>query len=396
MFLEVSHASTGYTREGGVVLKRYQLAIVVKEKEYTRRLVEYIRGSSFGERWQVSAFTHSNACKQYAKQGYVIDCIVVETEQLPELESELPSIPTIVLVDKLGETGKPLELLQYQALPLLLKGISERFDGSVGRSLRSIHWPNKAEAKVLTIHSASGGVGKTTLALHLAHAACARGLRIFYLNLERWNTMGLWLDELSDRGEGLSELLYAIKAGSSEPSQWIAKRRRYHTQLKFDYLPGFRHAEDRISLSADDASAMVDALTQSSHYDHIIVDLDAGVEDMHITLLERSDHNLWVVTDDLSVMKKQSLFMRYGRQKWGEKFGRIMVKSELVRNRISEDSEVVSNQLEMAVAPILIPEVKEWRFGEQHPILSSSSYRAAADRLLLHALRERGAVHAIG
>lgn len=384
-------------------MKRNQLAIAVKEREYTRRLAEYIRDSSFGERWQVSAFTHSNACKQYVKQGYAIDFIAAEPELLQELQPELAHIPAVTLVSRKGETGGRDELLQYQSMPLLMKGISERFDAlrrsDSGSGHAGIRLKSDA-ARLLTVHSASGGVGKTTLALHLAYAASSRGLRVFYLNLERWDTSGLWLNspkEEANTVDGLSELLYVIKAGGSTAlAQWIAERRKFHSLLKCDYLPGFRNAEDRMSLSAEDAATIVDAVTQSGHYDQVIVDMDDGLENMHVALLEKSDHNFWVASEDDSVIAKLSLCLRYGRQKWGEKFIRIVNKSELVRNRTNGEPGGAWNQLDVAQAPIVIPEVKEWRNGECRALLSSSTYRAAADKLLMSALRARESVHAAG
>ncbi|REK75667.1 hypothetical protein [Paenibacillus paeoniae] len=383
-------------------MKRYQLAIAVKDKEYTRRIADYIRGSSFGERWQVSAFTHPNACKQFAKQGYAIDLIAAEPDLLRELQSELSHIPSITLVARLGETGGQPELLQYQALPLLLQGITDHFEAMSHKSGRglSMHPAGKG-AMVLTVHSASGGVGKTTLALHLVGAASARGLRMLYLNLERWNTSELWLQFGGDAiwdGEGLSELLYAIKAGSKSYAAWLAQHRKFHPQLKCDYLLGFRNQEDRASLLPADAAAIVDSIAQSGHYDGIVVDMDDGLDELHIELLMRADRNLWVVSGDQSAQTKQSLMLRYGGQKFGEAFRGISARSEVVCNGMNAEIGNSLSAMEASLAPVALPLVREWRQGELHPVGSSSSYRAAADRLCTHLLggSEEPRIHAVG
>ncbi|RJE91274.1 hypothetical protein D3P07_04250 [Paenibacillus sp. 1011MAR3C5] len=383
-------------------MKRNQLAIVVKEKEYTRRIADYIRGSSFGERWQVSAFTHPNACKQFAKQGYAIDLIVAEPDLLRELQPELSHIPSITLVARLGETNGQPELLQYQALPLLLQGISDQFEAMGHKPMRGpTSNPNGNGALVLTVHSASGGVGKTTLALHLTGAASARGLRMLYLNLERWNTSELWLQpggEAAWDGEGLSELLYAIKSGASSHVAWLAQHRKFHPQMKCDYLRGFRNQEDRASLLPVDAAAMVESIAQSGHYDGVVVDMDDGMDELHFELLMRADRNLWVISEERSALAKQTLMLQYGRQKFGEAFEKIAARSEVVCNGMNAELGNPMPTVEVALAPVALPLVREWRRGELHPVWSSSSYRAAADRLCAHLLggNEDLRIHAVG
>ncbi|MCR2802342.1 hypothetical protein [Paenibacillus soyae] len=387
------------TSRGGVVLKRFQLAVVAKEKEYTRRLADYIRGSAFGERWQVAAFTHPGACKQYAKQGYAIDLIAAESELLRELRPELSAVPSVALVSKPGEGGGDAELMQFQALPVLLKGLAEQFGRLSGRMGDSPPRSEGAGTRIVTIHSATGGVGKTTLALHLSNAAAARGQKTFYLNMERWDTSGLWLHALEPAGElgdGLSELLYELKTGEPDSTKWIAGRRRYHPLLKCDYIAGFRNAEDRLSLEADDAIAIVEAIAGGGQYDLVIVDLDENMTELHAALLAYADRNLWVVNDEPSCAAKQSSLLRFGQQKWGERFSAIMARSLIVRNRSEGNREKAQTAFGVAHAPVPLPDAPEWRRGEHHPLLSSSSYRAAVDQLYTYALGEREAAHAVG
>ncbi|MBH5317476.1 AAA family ATPase [Paenibacillus sp. GSMTC-2017] len=369
-------------------MKRYQLAIAVKEKEYSLRLAEYVRSSPFGDRWQISVFTHPNACKQFLNQGYNIDLLAAEPDLLAELQPDLSQIPSIALVSKLGESGEKFELLQYQSLPQLLRGMSGHFDVMSQMGKQSSKG-SRNKVTILTVHSASGGVGKTTFALHLANAASNLGHRTFYLNLERFNTANLWLNHDGseyESGVGLSDLLYGIKTRAQLSDQWLLQHRKYHSLLKCDYLPSFTNLEDRLSLSAEDAVAIVNTISESGHYDVIVLDMEDGLDELHVSLLERADHNFWIVNGEQSVLRKQQLAEKYGEQKWGEQFQSLIRKSELVCNRVDEVSKHKSNGLKFA--PYSLPDVQEWRTGEPHILLSSSHYRAAVGKLLKHVLSE--------
>lgn len=378
---------------------RYQLAIAVKEHEYMRRLADYVRDSPFGKQWQVAAFTNAEACKRYAQQGYTIDLIAAEPALLDQLKDDFSAIPSVALVSMLGGDEREHELLQYQPLPLLLQGLADFHEQSIrnGYQAAEVIAPG-SNARVIAVHSASGGVGKTALSLHLVHAAGSLGHRTFYLNLERWNAADTWLGEptaASADGEGMSELLYGIKAQSEQSDRWLKTHRKRHPLLKGDYISACSNAEDRLTLSSEDGAALIDIIARSGQYDLIVIDLDDALQELHTAVLERSDHVLWVVTDDSSVYRKHMQAMQYGQLKWGDRFKHILRRAAIVRNRVcAEQIPMLTDIPKLKAAPITLPEVAEWRSAEAVSLLSSPPFRAAAGRLLKHLLGEGSSGHA--
>ena len=67
-------------------MRKYQLAVVVKELEYVKRLIDYARDSTLARQWQIIAFTDTVACRQYVKQGHRIDLLAAQTALLAELD----------------------------------------------------------------------------------------------------------------------------------------------------------------------------------------------------------------------------------------------------------------------------------------------------------------------
>ncbi|OMF38820.1 hypothetical protein BK133_01045 [Paenibacillus sp. FSL H8-0548] len=377
-------------------MSKYQLAVAVKEQEYLKRLAYYIRDSRLGEQWQVIAFTHVEACKQYVKQGYPIDLLAAQPELLAALKLELPSVPAAALVLKLGESGEEHELLQYQPLKVLLQRLTE-IHARAALSPISINGASKnvSGVKIISVYSAAGGTGKTALALHLVHAASTSGCRTFYLNLERWNSAEIWLGterQGSDsEREGLSELLYGLKAQPEKSVNWLIEHRKHDTLLQGDYLAPFTNLEDRMTLSQEDALGIVEAAAGSGLYDLIVIDLESGLDELHIAVFEKSSQVLWTLSEALSVREKQMMAIRYGSQKWGERFNRLIPKFLSVNTSAAAAARPGLGMSDsIAHARVKLPEISEWRGAGHVRLLSSPLYRAAVDKLYKQLYSEEG------
>lgn len=382
-------------------MNKYLLAVVVKEQEYLKRLADYIRDSELGGLWQVIAFTHADSCKQYVKQGCKIDLLAAQPELLAELKAELPNMPVVALVLKLGESNEEHELYQYQPLPLLLQRLTEIHARAADYSIQTAGASEKASGvKVISVFSASGGTGKTALALHLVHAAGTHRYRVFYLNLERWNTSDNWLepqqsgDGFKDgeaQGEGLSELLYGLKAQPEQSVKWLMEHRKRDSLLQGDYLAACTNLEDRMTLSGEEAVGLVDIIARSGLYDLIVIDLDSGLDELHTAIFEQSNQVLWVLNNDASVSNKQRLALRYGEQKWGERFDRLIYKFICVTKQASQNEQLFFSGMNgLAHAQVMLPEVPEWRGTGNATLLSSPPFRAAVDKLFKQLCPEGG------
>lgn len=383
-------------------MNKYQLGVAVKDPEYLKRLADYIRDSKLGEQWQVVAFTNAEACRRYVQQGYKMDVLAAQPELLSGLKAELPKMPVIALVLKLGESGEEHELHQYQPLPQLLQRLSEiHARAAVHASARqmAIDEETSAGVRVISVYSASGGTGKTALALHLAHAAGAHRRRTFYLNLERWNSSAAWLGTLQNgdgdpigeaKEEGLSELLYSLKAQPEQAVQWIMEHRKRDTQLKGDYLAVCTNLEDRLTLCEEDAQGLIDAISRSGQYDVIIVDLDSDMDGMHVAVFEKSDQVLWVMNGNASVKNKQKMARSYGEQKWNGRFKGLARKFIDVNNQAARVGQTAlqGETDRMNHAAFQLPEIPEWRGAGSVKLLSSPLYRAAADQLFKQLIPE--------
>lgn len=384
-------------------MKRYNLAIAVKEPEYLKRLADYVRNGPFEGQWQVIAFTHAEAIKQYVKQGYKFDLLAAQPDLLHELKNDqnnvMPHIPIAVLVLKLTENDTEPQVLQFQSLPSLLQRLSE-----IRTSFSSAQAPSIArdeassDTRVITVHSAAGGVGKTALALHLVQAASSHSKRTFYLNLEQWNTSDAWLgnNDVNEAApsEGLSELLYELKSQPEHLFSWLTQHRKRHPLLNGDYLAPCSNMEDRMTLTAEDAISILGVIVQSRQYDLIVIDLDSGLNDLHKAMIELADQVLWVLDDSTSALNKQKLALKYGEQKWGEQFACLISKFVFIRNRAAHTEHLteLDRRIGLEAISIPLPEVPEWRVSNGATLLSSPLFRASVERLFKYLMKEGGGI----
>lgn len=380
--------------------KKVQLGLIVRDVEYARRMADYVRSGPFRDACQLVAFTNAEACRQYVSQGFGLELLVGEPELLAEIKPAMGAVRMVGLVNRLGESGLEEEALRFQALPRLLNVLLSR-EGSREHQAKEAGanaYGEDGEAMVIGVGSASGGVGVTALALHLAHGASELGLSACYLNLERWNSAGSWLGKskkAEEGNQGLSELLYAIKAHGKAEKEWLNANRQYDARLKADYLSGFSHPEDRESLSGEDAVALIDYLADSERYQMIVVDLDNGLADLQVKVLERCQSSFFVVTEDAASVAKLLQAGQFGSHKWGDRYNRAIANNWVVRNKCSGGAAAPLPP-ECRAAPGSLPDVAVWRAGKSGKLLDSPPFRAASAELLKLALKKGGRVRVPG
>ncbi|MFD1952873.1 hypothetical protein ACFSL6_01450 [Paenibacillus thailandensis] len=360
---------------------RVQIAVVVKEEEYARRLADYVRTSSFGEQWQLAAFTQTDAFVRHLQGGYPVDLVAIQPSMLEEIKEMLPGgVPVVLLVGVLGATRTGYgELLQYQPVPELLNGFAAAI-ASYGAGAAS----TDGKSFVAVIASPVGRAGKTTLALHLAQAAAARNRRPFYLNLELWNgsdvQLGTFPAGVDDTGEGLSELLYCVQSRPGKGAEWLAKHALRHPYWKAGYVRPCSNPEDRLSLAASDAAAVIEEVKKAG-YDYIVVEASGGMDELQLGLMELSDRIAWLVTDDPVARHKSGLALRYAEKRWPERYEAAKRRLDVVAGGCAGQQH--DCQAKPAQAAFMLPDVPKWRHAIASAATDSPMYRAAVDRLYM-------------
>jgi len=368
------------------------VACISDDIEYATRMVGYMKSSPIYHSWRLQLFT--SLAKFQPREAYgQLDLILVDevmydqfTEQFPQLTlpqderltvQGLHTQPIIVqLVSQPTHIREHHKLVKYQPLSTLLHMLYTIIEGQRHTASRPVI-ARTSETIVVGVGSSIAQCGKTIFALHLTHAIASRNERVFYFNLELWNTSESWMstDDPTSSSFSYSDFLYAVKSNAEEAQNWFAKHRQYDQRLQCDRLKPFIHIEDRQQLSKEDAQLMLNIIRSSGHYDYIVLDLSANYDEWNLTLLAECDIHYMMMMASEEWMMKHQMSIQYARMKWKDLTTKIESNAIVILNESRQTRSINNTELQVHFK---LPHIDQWE--EQYAtLLSSSIYRATVE-----------------
>lgn len=230
--------------------------------------------------------------------------ILIVSEDLYNPSLQRHSIGKIFLMTERYEEGQTSELNINRIFKYT--SIKEIFNEIIGKSANSLREdPNsRAEPQIVLVYSASGGVGKTTVAFGLAAGLTQNYKKVLYINASSMQTFQRMLENQSALAAPAS---YAIQAGGGEPD--YAKLRQLFRRELFVYLPPFRASLVALGLDYAVYERIALAAKRSGDFDFIIVDADAGFDEAKASLLNVADKVVIVTRQTASSVYATNLLM---------------------------------------------------------------------------------------
>ncbi|MCP1135400.1 hypothetical protein NKT34_19040 [Paenibacillus polysaccharolyticus] len=418
-----------------IVLKA---VLVSRDKDYIQAWLDYVQSSSSSSTMRFIAFSQWEAFRNHMNEldeQELPDLIIAEAEFLnPWLMNggDVSGIPWLMLSEGADEGHEAKRLMKYQPLPALLEAV--RRACRQPRSKRSRH--SGQETLTIGVLSASGGSGKTAVALHMAKQLGVAGYSVLYLNLETLDSSFPFLEKGLRQGSqhhveaetGLSRLLYDLKARKREVAggQLQTQRRSLnqgptqdrsaggrkstdahtdiasgtdsdisvtgqmktiveyvvgHEALKADVFWPLANRKEMLQMSKADTVDLIRYLTDSGRYEVLILDGDSGWDERSDGILKTADTFVWLVEDDIAAMHRWGQWLQHNERNRTELLGSMLERTYFVINKYREQVINPLPRPDLYVDAVL-PYIPSWKqMNQEEVMLSSPIFQREVKRL---------------
>lgn len=365
--------------------------------EYVEALLDFIQGSPYSAVFQVTAFSQPEVMSRYIEEltPASLPHLVVVEEQFMEGWISGPfsdKVPVLLFTEKPAAEDSQTKIMKYQPLPAILTKWEERLLSSNRRERGRF---TGEQTWVIGVTSASGGSGKTTVALNLAKQLGRTGYSVFYLNLETLDSTGPFLhtssiDMKSESGDSFSQLLYQLRANKASSSSFHGEKKGRidlkpytirNERIHADYFIPAKNRKELLQMSKSDTSELIRLITESGQYHFVIADHDSVWDLRSEAVMEESHLLVWLLSDDLHTMNKCKEWMKFHRQLDPEQYENMMGKTMYVINRYMGN---MVNELprEGMSADHYLPYIPSWKqMREPDLLLSSPIYQKEMSKL---------------
>ncbi|MCM3127630.1 MULTISPECIES: hypothetical protein [unclassified Paenibacillus] len=381
--------------KGEVHLVIRKVVLASRTREYVDAVLDYVQGSEYSRKFHVTAFSQPEAMMRYMSEqtrASMPDLIVGELEFIELMRDGLDQerVPILLLAEQRSTDGDLPLVMKYQPLFVLLGAWEEAVSNS--GTVRLVSKLSGDESLVIGVTSASGGCGKTTVALNLAKQLGRAGYSVFYLNLETLDSTKPFLQTSHQAAreeeleEAFSRLMYLIRARRSggKASEHRVDIRSYvmwNEQIKSHYFYPARNRNEMRQLTKSDVYALLEVLIESEQYQYIIIDHDSVWDERAEALMDSSNLLIWLLSDDILTLGKASEWVKYQEQLDPTRYAQIQEKSTYVINRYT--GTVVNTMPDEYIQTCFyLPYIPSWKqMREPELLLGSPIYQKEMRRL---------------
>lgn len=339
-----------------VIMKKIRIVIADHEKSYIESLSNYLRSSDEATRFISTYFTSKTALEQFLSSNEVVDVMLI-SPALYDKSLHIPKETSLIFLDdnemKEQDTHRQ-SVYRYQRLNQLISNILAIYyenNQQAGKLLA-----RSKQTEVLTVYSPLGGAGKSTVAANLSKQLAQNNLKVFYLNLELFNSTSIYFQSEEDNPS--LQIFYFVKSESPQLLSKIESLKKYDAYSKVSYFDIAISADELLEISEDDVKRLINGIVGTGTYDYIVVDLDSSMHERNIAALKECDRIIWPITNDEQSYLKTVSFLAEEAKLIGKE-NVIKDKLLLIMNKFYGDSRNNVNDYNLTIDGYL-PLVESW------------------------------------
>jgi cellulose biosynthesis protein BcsQ len=314
--------------DGGVRLDPYIFVFLDDDRAYLEMISTYIQYTSYRAKIHLKPFTQLSALNSFLLTSSKCHLLAIKSEMLAELP--ITSVQgTCVVV--LGENNlntmehECIFLSKYQPLNHLLDRLLAIYADNYTQTVKLPH-----KTQIISVYSAVGGCGKTTVAANLAKLLSFFDNRVFYLNLEIAASESMFP---ARENQHYAQLLYYIQVNAERLTDKLALLKHYDPLTKVHYLEPLTNFADMDEMSGEAVETLLKTISQQGDYDFIIIDLDHSLHDRITRALSLSQQIIWLILDEMNHVHKTANVMKELKTKFVNQSNLWLEKIHFVMNK---------------------------------------------------------------
>ncbi|WP_054950900.1 AAA family ATPase [Numidum massiliense] len=352
-------------------MKKLSLVMADTDVSYVELVSGFVRASDDGMRFDLKSFSTKERLNEYLQSNSRLDILLVSPELLPDDLSAYEIGLTILLEDeRLSQRVDEIPyIFKYQPLNQLRSRLLSLYYERFGKEMT--FFGGEKRTSIVTVYAATGGAGKSTLALNMCKQWALQGKNVFYLNLELFNSTPLWFE--TEARKSSPQILYYVKMAERE--QIVSKietLKRHDPYIKIDYFDFSMSAEEMADLSEDEVELLISGLIETENYDFVVVDVDSSADGRVRAALRCADRVVWVLDNNVFSFAKTAYLLQKE-----DGLSRNEIDSEKIVFALNRYTGTIASELLKFRFKIdgYLPFVPEWQsIGEARRLLASPTF----------------------
>jgi cellulose biosynthesis protein BcsQ len=348
--------SANFRLDGGMKVDPLIIIVLDSDQAYLEMITSYIHASSYHSKIQLKTFTLRSALDIYLESSSKYDLLAIQSELFDSLlmSSSMGSCIVQLGERKLNSSGfDTIYLNKYQPLNLLLDRMLSIYSDHYTKAL---HVSNMTQ--IISVYSAVGGTGKTTVAANLAKLLAFLDHKVFYLNLEMLPSVSMF--PAREDCQHFAQFLYFIQVHAEQLPAKLEGLKNYDPITKVHYFDPFTNLLDMEEMSGSSVETLIQTIASQGDYEYIILDLDHTLHERITSALSLSHQIIWLVLDDLNNIHKSAALLKELKQKFHGASPQWVDKVNFVLNKFTGkmSNDLALNSFQLSG---YLPYVPQWK-----------------------------------
>ena len=330
-------------------MSKLNLAILDSDVRYMDNFAGYVTGH-YRHRFNLSTFTSAEALIGYIRQkGARVDILLISVAEYGDWLTKLdPGL--IILLSGAAQQDERLasrgiegfgSVERYCGADKLVADILKIYANSEKQPVYTETVHGDGENKIITIISAEGGSGRTSIAIALSAHFSKLKLKTLYICLDFMGGGEFASDDEMDGG--LSDIIYTLKTRPDRLGLKMEALGKSAPGAGFFYFSPPLYPMDVDEITSADIETLIAGLRGAAIYDRVVIDTHNGLSLRNKTLIELADSILLVSGNAGAGIKKLHMLKAQIDKSFGAQAGDIYKRFHIILNRVYFNNQAAPN-----------------------------------------------------